>query len=1105
MIDKRQPRKNIVIKHRKYFILLWTSFLLTYACEDSSSDHSSTTNMTMNESGTQTDMNIMPSAGDDAGLMAGRLAGETAGETAGVMAGESAGATAGETAGSQAGAMGTPREQIEARVLDRQVTIPGLSAVVEVIFTEGDIPHIYAENTDDLGRALGFIMGRDRFFTMDLIRRLGTGTLSDLLGELALDVDYESRSIGMTYVADRLNDSMSEKASRYLTAISEGLNAYITAVEAGEMLAPTEYVLAAPLFQSTPAGLMRPWTQIDLAAMAAVILYQTNFETKDLGASDRLASLAAIYPDDPSRRDTFISEVALNQKPPFQSYSATPHPDWRMSLDQNKNLDPLPAYIPSALSHLPIAFTHSKTPQKLTQGVVERLKKFEGWFGKDYYQGFGSNAWAAGQDATRSGSIVAGDGHLQLSVPSLMYQIGLDTKTLGQGTMQQAGLMIGGIPVMAVGTNGNVAWSQVNPVVDITDWYLEEIQLNADGMPNASYFQDAWQDLTRVSESIEIADRPALDSVGRTFTWDQLITFDGRRLYEVEGREVTTDEVLLAGESKIYIQGKWIVPSDQDQDGIIHAISFDYAAFDATGFIDALIDIGESESISEFKNQTKRFVGGGLFSAAGDKEGNILYTSYQGVPCRSYLDRDAQGRWAQGHSPMYILDGKTVGGFTIPTDAEGYVDESQADQASHCVIPFDLMPLDENPSRGYVFTANNDPQGFADDGRVDNDEWYIGGPWSIFRGDTIKRSLEDSKSDGEIDIADMQNIQANIESRLGELFVPHLLDTLQQVETWDTMDDLSESQTAVLTLWQAHQTELSQAQEYLRAWADRGYHAHSGVETFYNTVTETESDNAVSTMIFNVFLRQFLPAVWSDEAVGSIPYHDSRITIYALDRMLRGRGADNPQNLLSWDPDTQESIFFDRVESEVVETSHLLLVQSLVQAITELSRTRDENGYGFGSDEMSTWIWGLRHQARFESILGPFLGNVEGAISLILNQFSITTSKLPLFSDLMDDDPRSELTHFPRGGDQWAVDAANPGLRGGNFTFSNGPVMRMVIHLDQEGVEGYNIVPGGQSGLTSSNHFYDQLKLWLANETYPLRFSFAQVMEGAEKRWRFEP
>jgi penicillin amidase len=117
-----------------------------------------------------------------------------------------------------------------------------------VIFTEGDIPHIYAENTDDLGRTLGFLMGRDRFFTMDLIRRLGTGSLSGLLGELALDVDYESRSIGMTYVADRLNDSMSEKASRYLTAISEGLNAYITAVEAGEMLAPTEYVLAASLF-----------------------------------------------------------------------------------------------------------------------------------------------------------------------------------------------------------------------------------------------------------------------------------------------------------------------------------------------------------------------------------------------------------------------------------------------------------------------------------------------------------------------------------------------------------------------------------------------------------------------------------------------------------------------------------------------------------------------------------------------------------------------------------------------------------------------------------------------------------------------------------------
>jgi hypothetical protein len=60
--------------------------------------------------------------------------------------------------------------------------------------------------------------------------------------------------------------------------------------------------------------------------------------------------------------------------------------------------------------------------------------------------------------------------------------------SLGGGEIHQKGLLIASIPVMAVGANGKVAWSQVNRVVDITDWYVEQLQLDESGAPLRSKY-----------------------------------------------------------------------------------------------------------------------------------------------------------------------------------------------------------------------------------------------------------------------------------------------------------------------------------------------------------------------------------------------------------------------------------------------------------------------------------------------------------------------------------------------------------------------------------------------------------------------------------------
>src|SRR5207302_8422200 len=126
------------------------------------------------------------------------------------------------------------------------------------------------------------------------------------------------------------------------------------------------------------------------------------------------------------------------------------------------------------------------------------------------------------------------------------------------GDLHQLGLTIAGFPVMPIGTNGHVAWSQTQLGEDITDWYREEIQLDAKGRPQASRFQGAWKPLTATDEQYAVADVPAFGSKGHTETWARFTTFDGRWLADVEGRPAMPGEKLAPGETLLNLQGELV-------------------------------------------------------------------------------------------------------------------------------------------------------------------------------------------------------------------------------------------------------------------------------------------------------------------------------------------------------------------------------------------------------------------------------------------------------------------------------------------------------------------------------------------------------------------
>ena len=229
----------------------------------------------------------------------------------------------------------------------------------------------------------------------------------------------------------------------------------------------------------------------------------------------------------------------------------------------------------------------------------------------------------------------------------MFYQIGLDTQHLGEGPIHQLGMVIPGMFMMGPGTNGYTAWSQTQLFGDITDWYVEELTLDAAGKPVSSLFQGEMRPLKAVDETFTVRDVPLLGSEGRTETWTRWTTFDGRIITDIEGRSAKRDEPLEDGETLIQMQGTFVVPQDLNGDGRIAAVSFDYVPLDGSGMYKAVDEFGLAKTVQEWREATKKLVGYSQNMIATDADGSIMYSSYQAVPCRGYLPKDDAGAWIE--------------------------------------------------------------------------------------------------------------------------------------------------------------------------------------------------------------------------------------------------------------------------------------------------------------------------------------------------------------------------------------------------------------------------------------------------------------------------
>ncbi len=163
---------------------------------------------------------------------------------------------------------------------------------MEVLRDRWGIPHIYAENRDDLFFAQGFITANDRLFQLDLWRRIGTGKLAEVLGPSALGRDRIARLV--RYRGDWSAEwaSYSPEAKQIAVAFTSGINAYIQSLH-GKRLPEFELAGYDP-------GL---WQPEDVTARIAGLLMTGNLvtevarseEVKEFG----LAETARLFPPDP--------------------------------------------------------------------------------------------------------------------------------------------------------------------------------------------------------------------------------------------------------------------------------------------------------------------------------------------------------------------------------------------------------------------------------------------------------------------------------------------------------------------------------------------------------------------------------------------------------------------------------------------------------------------------------------------------------------------------------------------------------------------------------------------------------------------------------------
>ena len=303
-------------------------------------------------------------------------------------------------------------------------TLSGISAPVEIVRNNADVPHIFGATDDDVFFALGFAHAQDRLWQMTMLRRTVQGRLSEVFGNRTLKVDELLRRLDLYTLSLSSVAAQDAPTLAALEAYSSGVNAWIEQVNAAARGrgAPEFF-----LFSNEIAA----WSPADSIAIIKLMALQlsSHLESEVLRAQMSLIlpddRLRDILPDDPTSAVIALPDYASLMPGPFPAPAKT-----RM------------AYLDSPLSPF-----HSAA--------------FAG----------ASNAWAAmpGRSAA-GGALLANDPHLGFSAPSTWYLARLELQSGGV-----IGATIPGMPLVLIGRSDQLGWGITSSYLDDQDLVIERL------------------------------------------------------------------------------------------------------------------------------------------------------------------------------------------------------------------------------------------------------------------------------------------------------------------------------------------------------------------------------------------------------------------------------------------------------------------------------------------------------------------------------------------------------------------------------------------------------------------------------------------------------
>ena len=138
-----------------------------------------------------------------------------------------------------------------------EITAPGLRGSVEVLRDRYGVAYVSAGSLDDLWFAQGFVTAGERLFQIDLAVKQANGRLSELFGELTLDDDRFTRTIGINRAGAAIAAGWDDRSRAMIARFREGILAWIAAMPAP----PVEYVLldASPELPDDDASWAACW------------------------------------------------------------------------------------------------------------------------------------------------------------------------------------------------------------------------------------------------------------------------------------------------------------------------------------------------------------------------------------------------------------------------------------------------------------------------------------------------------------------------------------------------------------------------------------------------------------------------------------------------------------------------------------------------------------------------------------------------------------------------------------------------------------------------------------------------------------------------------